>query len=268
MGLSIVGVGDYTTGVNNGTSKVFQLPTGYAAGDLLFLFIVHNDFTYPTTPSGWTVASRWQQGYRFVVFRREADGSEGASVTVTTTAAYTLGGGTVAARKGASDTWNPVNYLGHQAQFAESQFVVGDTLEFASQTANSGVEEMASVVFHFAIYSRTGLTSLTLTPDADESEGLVGYTFAYADGAGSFYATAVTADVGDLLLTTQQYDDTWVYDGSDPTIFSVWESVQLFPALSFVQPPIPEAVGGGSPEFEKRRAVIQMLPYYLDTGQL
>ena len=73
------------------TSHAINLPSGITAGDLLLLWFTMDGTTGNTitTPTGWTleeatnVASPGDLGY---LFSRTADGSEGSTVTVTTSA--------------------------------------------------------------------------------------------------------------------------------------------------------------------------------------
>ena len=89
---------NYTTSTTSTTSHVVSLPTGYAAGDLLLImFVVHSSTA--TTPSGWTlvdtngVNSNSDNAY---IFAKLATGSEGSSVTITTSASNLASGISVA----------------------------------------------------------------------------------------------------------------------------------------------------------------------------
>lgn len=68
------------------TTHLVNLPTNIAGGDLLLIyFTTDNDATH-TTPSGWVVVGQWYvatTATHFTLFARDADGAEGATLTIT-----------------------------------------------------------------------------------------------------------------------------------------------------------------------------------------
>jgi hypothetical protein len=69
----------------SGTSHVVNLPSGIASGDLLIVCFTTTNNTTFTWPSGWTLlATIVSNNYETEVRYRIADGTEGASITVTT----------------------------------------------------------------------------------------------------------------------------------------------------------------------------------------
>lgn len=84
MALAIAATNTYSksdTGIN---SHPINLPAGIASGDLLLVFAVFNAAPTVTDPSGWSVlASNNSSGDVARIYAKIADGSEGATVTVT-----------------------------------------------------------------------------------------------------------------------------------------------------------------------------------------
>lgn len=70
------------------TSHVINLPSGITAGDLLLVwFCWDGNAASVTTPSGWTAGtSTLTQTDRSILFYKTASGSEGSTVTITTSA--------------------------------------------------------------------------------------------------------------------------------------------------------------------------------------
>ena len=84
LALSVVATNTSTQA--SGTSHTVALPSGIEDGQLVLVFFAHGTTGSPTVtwPAGWTrfiTLTGWQAAYRFV------DGTEGASITVTTNTA-------------------------------------------------------------------------------------------------------------------------------------------------------------------------------------
>lgn len=69
---------------NNGTSHTVSLPASLVSGDLLMLlgFTSSSSVTW-TTPAGWTASSTGAINGTYVIFYKVSNGSEGASLTLT-----------------------------------------------------------------------------------------------------------------------------------------------------------------------------------------
>ena len=81
--LEATSVGAETTGV---TSHSLALPAGHQAGDVVYFAFAHAMTSSTITgPEGWTVT---QHDNRWASVHRKLDGSEGASITVTTSVDY------------------------------------------------------------------------------------------------------------------------------------------------------------------------------------
>lgn len=103
--LAIVGspalYGTQTNTSNGGTTHNVTLPTS-KLGDLLVMILRTGDFKPPTAVSGWELLDYISNGGgsggdpRITVFTREADGSEGATQTVTAGASIPMAGITYA----------------------------------------------------------------------------------------------------------------------------------------------------------------------------
>ena len=102
----------------SGLTRVANLPTGIAVGDTLLLFVNGSGSNSPTVP-GWTNISDFLGGSaaRLTILWRVADGTEGASVTITTQTSIGIawqiyrisGGGSAAPQVGAGAGGTTVN---------------------------------------------------------------------------------------------------------------------------------------------------------------
>jgi hypothetical protein len=183
------------------TSHTVTLPSGIGAGDLLLMWLAFNGTSGAVnTPSGWTplqaAAANNANGYPFY---RIADGSEGASVAVTTTTAQELAA-TVYRIEGHDSTTNPPSiptswnsgttsapdagnltpaggakdYLWFCAVAADSGFVITATDgSFGNLlTSDSGSNANASAAISTA---RRELNASSLNPGAFTLEGAEGW---------------------------------------------------------------------------------------------
>lgn len=92
------------------SSAPISLPSGYASGDLLIVFLTVESYT-PTTPSGWTLTTQIGTGHgKFYAYTRVSNGTEGPSVT------FSLGGSTewtaLSLAYSGTSTTSPVNASG------------------------------------------------------------------------------------------------------------------------------------------------------------
>jgi len=86
MAATFIGAG--TVGLKN--NPTVTVPTGYAAGDLLVIFITSS--VTPTTPTGWTLKTSFTTSPQYYIYTKTATSSE-SSVTITanvTTAAAVM----------------------------------------------------------------------------------------------------------------------------------------------------------------------------------
>lgn len=109
MAVAIAGTAATNT-QTGGTSISATLPGSIATGDLLRINISTVFSVTVTTPSGWTSIANVEDGYssnRVVAFYRVADGSEGASVTVSLSTACDAT--SIAWRVTGQNTSTPIN---------------------------------------------------------------------------------------------------------------------------------------------------------------
>lgn len=84
MALAIAATNTYSKSDAGISSHPINLPAGIASGDLLLVFAVFNGGPTVTDPSGWSLlASNGASGDAARIYAKIADGSEGATVTVT-----------------------------------------------------------------------------------------------------------------------------------------------------------------------------------------
>ena len=73
------------------TSHTVNLPASISSGDLLIVFFGTREKPTITTPSGWTLLknkSNAAENHQFSIFYKVASGSEGSTVTITTSASW------------------------------------------------------------------------------------------------------------------------------------------------------------------------------------
>ncbi|NOX51246.1 MAG: hypothetical protein GXP16_12045 [Gammaproteobacteria bacterium] len=75
--------------------RFFTLPTGIVSGDLLVAFIRTTNNQTMTTPAGWIEESKVTASGEAAVYSRVADGSEGATLTVTMNSNGTVSSGII-----------------------------------------------------------------------------------------------------------------------------------------------------------------------------
>ena len=95
------------------SSATVSLPSGYASGDLLIVFLTVGSYT-PTTPSGWTLTTQIGTGPdTFYAYTRVSNGTEGSSIT------FSLSGSTwwtaLSLAYSGTSTTSPVNASGTAA---------------------------------------------------------------------------------------------------------------------------------------------------------
>ena len=98
----------------NSTTHAVSLPAGIVSGDLLLIGI--SSVSTWTTPSGWTLLYSINNTHRHNVWYRQADGGEGASVTVTGGSSvlashfsYRISGAQASPEAATASTWDPPN---------------------------------------------------------------------------------------------------------------------------------------------------------------
>lgn len=91
------------------SSHNVPLPAGYQSGDLLILGLQYRQSVSANAISGWTQIATLGATSPMTWWRRQADGSEGANVTVTFTGSTNISGGTIAVTTGTWDTAAPIN---------------------------------------------------------------------------------------------------------------------------------------------------------------
>jgi hypothetical protein len=91
------------------SSHNVPLPTGYQAGDLLILGLQYRQSVTANAVSGWTQIATLGATSPMTWWRRQADGGEGSTVTVSFSGSTNISGGTIAITTGTWDTAAPIN---------------------------------------------------------------------------------------------------------------------------------------------------------------
>ena len=135
MAISFVAAGAVQTGSN----PTIPVPTGYAAGDLLIIFVAVN--TAPTTPSGWTVIQN-ATGSVTCYYKFAGASESSVSLTFTGTAAQSV----------------MVAYRGVSAYDSQSTVVALGTV---TSVATTSLTTTAANDFVISFYDSTGSTGGT-----------------------------------------------------------------------------------------------------------
>ena len=117
-----------TAGTNesgSSTSHAINLPSGIVAGDLLLMAIAFRASYSLTTPSGWTsvytAVAEYSGQNKLWLYYRSADGTEGATVTVTSDLAWSVGAVTCRISGAATSTGSiTVNYTASPSNAPDS----------------------------------------------------------------------------------------------------------------------------------------------------
>jgi hypothetical protein len=165
-----------TANHGSGTSVSVSLPASVAAGDLLVMVIQTSAGAAPTVNAvtGWTHLITKQTsvtGFAFDVFYRVADGTEGSTVTVTTTAAANFQ--VIVARVTGADTVTPINASASGSVAAGS---TAATPSITTTAANCLIVSIASPVSTATSTAPTGMTKRW-----QDNNGAVGNEISWAD---------------------------------------------------------------------------------------
>lgn len=183
----------------SGFGDVLTLPSGVAAGDLLLIFFVINASVTLTTPSGWSLVASSSTTVRTAIYSRIADGSEGASVTVTMSSMYDSRVALLAAVQGVNTT-TPVAV----STLAEAS----DSITATGSLTNTAVKQLMLVWQASGAYDTT---AITVTPSSGYTE-LVDISASGGYRQGSLSTKDLDPGVGSnsVSLALSNYVSRWV----------------------------------------------------------
>lgn len=174
-----------STRITVGTSHTVNLPASLVSGNILLLFFAMQENTAVTTPSGWTSLTQWQETTgatcQVNIFYKTSDGTEGATVTVTSTGSW----------RSAHATYQLSGWSGTPEASSGTQGSSG-TPDPTSLTPSGGTQDY----LFFAIGVSQNTTAITAAPTNYTTSALFTNTTAVSLGVGTRALTASSDDPG------------------------------------------------------------------------
>lgn len=207
-----------------GTSRTINKPSGTASGDWLFLAVSIDTTAAINTPTGFTqffndvdVASN----HRCALFKRKADGTEGATFTISTDSEIACG---IIVRVTGADSTEALDVMsiwGGELNATRSSGVMATLEAYAACSAGSLVLQIASM--------DAGNATFTATPS--------GHTLVADVGASS---SGTSLAIYEKAMASQGYvgPNTWTYSSNTEQGFAITLVIRASASTSYPAQPV------------------------------